>query len=113
MGLFEPYSRPFSMTLTFTCFGCIILSELVLGHGAQTYKREHIMSGGKVLGIILSVCLTAILAVNYLDYGTTMIPGTVDYKACEAIKPIPGWMDRNKSYWNQEKDQWKPCWHGN
>ena len=71
------------------------------------------MSGGKVLGIILSVCVASIIAINYLDYGTTMVPGRADYKACEAIKPIPGFMDRKKMYGSHEKKRWYLCWHNN
>lgn len=71
------------------------------------------MSGGKVLGLILGFSLASILATGYNDYGTTMIPGTVDHKACEAIKPIPGFMDRKKYYWHHKNNRWYPCWHQN
>ncbi len=71
------------------------------------------MSGIKVLGLLVGLSLAAILGIGYLDYGTTMIPDTADYKACEAIKPIPGFMDRKKYYYNAKDRRWYPCWHQN
>ena len=69
------------------------------------------MSGGKVLGIVMSLSIASIVFTNYLDYGTTMIPGTADYKACEAIKPIPGFMDKKKFYFHAENKRWYSCWN--
>lgn len=71
------------------------------------------MSGGKVIGAILGLSLASILGTTYHDYGTTMFPGTDDNKACEAIKPIPGFMDRKKHYYHSQDKRWYPCWHQN